>query len=88
MAARMDPAVSWVAETLDYEALHPAAAARSAALQPLPEESSLARRLGCAGPLGGEESSVQMQAVESLASALATRSGVRAATVGPWAHLP
>ncbi len=45
--ARMETAVSWVAETLDYEALQPAAAARAAALRPLPGESSLALRLGC-----------------------------------------
>ncbi|KAL4442514.1 hypothetical protein ABPG77_005098 [Micractinium sp. CCAP 211/92] len=42
----METAVSWVAETLDYEALQPAAAARAAALRPLPGESSLALRLG------------------------------------------
>lgn len=46
MPALMEPAVSWVAETLDYDALQPAAASRAAALLPLPEESSLARRLG------------------------------------------
>ncbi|KAL4447790.1 hypothetical protein ABPG75_005009 [Micractinium tetrahymenae] len=46
MPVRMDPAVSWVADTLDYEPLYPAAAARAAALRPPPHESGLTRRLG------------------------------------------
>ena len=32
-AAAMDSAISWVADTLDYEPLRPAAAARAAALR-------------------------------------------------------